>query len=193
MNKLESLLQGWVQKAAERRWLPTLCALLAALGTLTAAFPVTIVVLPAVLLAPTRWGRIALAAALGSSLGATALVEIVHLLGLPQLETWFPQLLLESHWVEVRDWVETYGILSLFLIMASPLPQTPVLIFIGMSGQAILPVLIAVFCGKVLKYAGLAWLASHFPKAFPRWQAFLCTPSPVPLSTEAKEHHAEKH
>jgi membrane protein YqaA with SNARE-associated domain len=161
-------LQSQIQKAAERRWLLPACALLAAAGTLTAAFPVTAIVVPAVLLVPLRWRGVAFTCALGSTLGALALIEIVHSFGWSQLEVWFPQLTSHANWQNVQNWIDEYGVLSLFLIAASPLPQTPALILFGIAGDHFLSVFIAVFAGKMLKYSIFAWLTSHFPDRFLR-------------------------
>lgn len=64
---------------------------LASGGTITAAYPVTAVVVPATLLAPGRWRQITMVTALGSALGGTALVIALHHLGWAQIYDRFPE------------------------------------------------------------------------------------------------------
>lgn len=163
-------LQEQIHSAAERSWLLPVCGLLAALGTLTAAFPVTAIVVPAALLVPLRWRSIALVCAVGSSLGATVLIEIVHHFGWNQLELWFPQMTSHEHWQTMQTWLDTYGVVSLFLVAASPLPQTPALIFFGIAGDHLGAIFLAMLAGKLLKYGVFAWLTSHFPERFLRFK-----------------------
>lgn len=156
----------WITLLSNTRWLDPLCGVLAFLGTLTAAFPVTAVVIPATLLVPRHWLWIALSCALGSALGATLLVEMVHSLGLAQLTEWFPHVFAHQDWQQMSAWVDEYGLLSLFIIAATPLPQTPALIFFGLAGHDGWFLTFAMLAGKTLKYGVTAWLASHFPERF---------------------------
>jgi membrane protein YqaA with SNARE-associated domain len=164
--KIAATLQQWIQAALERGWLLPICALLSGLGTFTAAFPVTAIVLPAALLVPERWRWIAFSCALGSAIGATALVEFTHSIGLAQLNHWFPHLLAHQNWQGVQAWIDDYGSFSLFLIAATPLPQTPALILFGIAGHNGFVVFTAMLAGKILKYGLTAWLASRFPERF---------------------------
>jgi membrane protein YqaA with SNARE-associated domain len=164
--RIATSLQRWIQEALERGWLLPICTLLSCLGTFTAAYPVTAVVLPAALLVPERWRWIAFSCALGSSIGATSLVELTHSIGLAQLNQWFPHLLAHQNWQDVQAWIDDYGSFSLFVIAATPLPQTPALILFGIAGQNGFVVFTAMLAGKILKYGLTAWLASRFPERF---------------------------
>ena len=59
-----------------------------------------------------------------------------------------------------------HGPLALFLIAASPLPQTPALIFFAIAHHDYPAVFVAMLAGKIIKYGLFAWLASHFPERF---------------------------
>lgn len=135
-------------------------------GTLTAAYPVTAVVVPAVLLVPKRRVSIAMTTALGSAIGATLLVVVFHHLGWAQAYQRFPELVTHKTWREVVAWVSNYGPGALFLIAVSPLPQTPALIFFAIARQDYFVVFVAMLCGKVIKYGLFAWAASRFPERF---------------------------
>jgi membrane protein YqaA with SNARE-associated domain len=156
-RRLDRLL---AKSAADARFF-WICMVAALAGTMTAAYPVTAVVVPAVLLAPQRWRRIAAVTAVGSALGATLLVFALHNLGWNWVYERFPQLARDPTWIDVMDWAARYDALALFLIAASPLPQTPALIFFSIAGHDHLVVFVAMFCGKLLKYGLFAWLASR--------------------------------
>lgn len=153
------------QAATGTAFLPA-SGVLSFLGTVTVAYPVTGVVIPAALLRPFQWQLITLVCALGSGLGATLLAEAAHLWGLAQLEAWFLLTPDASGWQEALDWVGHYGIFSLFLVAASPLPQTPALLLLGVAGHSIPGMFAALFLGKVIKYGAVAWFSSRFPSRF---------------------------
>lgn len=142
------------------------CLLLALAGTFSAAYPVTAVVVPASLLAPGRWRQIAVTTALGSALGATLLVIVCHHLGWSQVYQHFPELADNVHWGEVMAWVSHYGLLALFVIALSPLPQTPAQIFAGIIRHDYIGVFIVMLAGKFFKYGTYAWLVARFPERF---------------------------
>lgn len=164
MPFFQDRLRPVLQRTVSSSGFTAVCALLALLGTLTAAYPVTAVVVPAVLLAPGRWKGVSLACALGSALAATALVVAFHHMGWNQVYAYFPQLQTDSQWQQVMQWGEDYGIWALFLIAISPLPQTPALILLASSHQDYAPIFLAMLGGKILKYGFFAWLARHFPE-----------------------------
>ena len=133
LPKLEGLLQRLLRRAAEGHGFLLTCAGLALAGTVSAAYPVTAVVVPAALLAPRRWRQVALFSTLGSALGATLLVAAFHHMGWAQIYDRFPELASHAAWNRIMAWVSHYGTAALFLIAVSPLPQTPALIFFGFT------------------------------------------------------------
>lgn len=164
LPKIEGLLQRLLRYSAEGRGFMLTCAGLALTGTITAAYPVTAVVVPATLLAPRNWRRITLFTALGSALGATVLVLVIHHMGWANLYEHYPQLATHPDWRQVMSWVQRYGIIALFLIALSPLPQTPALIFFGITRQDYIGIFIAMLAGKILKYGLFAWATNRFPE-----------------------------
>lgn len=164
--RLEGTLARLLRRAAEGRGFLVTCALLAFASTATASFPVTAVVLPATLLAPTRWRAITLCCALGSASAATLLVSGFHHLGWSALYERFPEMLTHPQWRRVMDWAERYDLAALFAIAISPLPQTPALVFFGATRHDYAGVALAMFGGKLVKYGVLAWAAARFPERF---------------------------
>lgn len=163
---IEGLLQRLIRKAAAGHGFLIVCMGLSLAGTISAAYPITAVVVSAALLMPARWRRIAAVSALGSALGATVLVLVFHHLGWAQLYAHFPELGNHPTWARIIDWVSGYGPPALFLIAVSPLPQTPALIFFGIARHDYLGVFIAMLAGKAIKYGLFAWAAARFPERF---------------------------
>lgn len=164
--RLEGLLQRLIRDAAEGRAFLLVCMGLSFCGTVSAAYPVTAVVVPAALLGPPRWRQITAMTALGSALGATLLLIVFHQLGWTQLYGRFPELAIHATWRQVMAWVSSYGTVALFLIAVSPLPQTPALIFFGIARHDYLSIFVAMLAGKSLKYGLFAWMATRFPERF---------------------------
>src|ERR1035437_1175794 len=98
LSKIEGLLQRLIRHAAEGHTLLLVCLALSFGGTLSATYPATAVVVPAALLAPHRWRRIAAISAMGSALGATLLVIGFYNLGWEQIYEHFPQLATNATW-----------------------------------------------------------------------------------------------
>lgn len=162
--RLGALLRRALEYAAHGHRLLPMCLVLSFAGTLSAAYPVTAVVVPATLLAAGRWRAISGFSALGSALGATALMYAFHHLGWTQLHEHFPQLATNPTWIRVVEWASSYGVLALFAIAVSPLPQTPALIFLGAAHHDYPSAFLAMLLGKLIKYAAFAWTSSHFPE-----------------------------
>lgn len=163
LPRLEGYLHRVLRWAGDGWRLPWLCLGLAFVGTLTAAYPITSVVVPAVLMAPRRWGVVSLFAALGSSCGALGMMLIAHYLGWSQLYAWFPAMATDPSWLRVMGWTHEYGLLALFAVALLPLPQTPALLALATVPLAYPGAFAAILAGKVLKYLGFAWVASRFP------------------------------
>jgi membrane protein YqaA with SNARE-associated domain len=166
LPRLEGLLQRLIREAAGRHAFLLVCMSLSLCGTVSAAYPVTAVVVPAALLVPYRWRQITAATALGSALGATLLVIVFHHLGWSQLYERFPELATHAAWRQVIAWAADYGAIALFMIAVLPLPQTPALIFFGIARHDYLSIFIAMLAGKSLKYALFARMAARFPERF---------------------------
>ncbi|CAN0503985.1 unnamed protein product, partial [Phaeothamnion confervicola] len=122
--KLEGTLARLLRQTAHGRGFLVMCAALAFAGTLTATFPVTAVIVPAALLMPGRWRAITLVSAAGSAIGATVLVIVLHHLGWATIYERFPEMLSHPTWARIMDWAGQYGVIALFFIAISPLPQT---------------------------------------------------------------------
>lgn len=164
LPRREGRLQRLLRYAAEGNRLLLVCLALAIGGTVSAAYPITSVVVPAVLLVPRRWSRIAAVTALGSAIGATALLVFFHHLGWAQLYARYPELIGHPGWSRVMAWTDDYGILALFAVAALPLPQTPALAVFAIARPDYPSAFLAILAGKLLKYLAFAWLAARAPQ-----------------------------
>ena len=164
LQALEAKLQVWLERANRGHHLLGLAALLSFGGTLTAAYPVTAVIVTAVLLAPRRWLILSLGCALGSALSGALIVGVAHHLGYNEIHHWFPEMTGGELWTQASGWISNYGVWAIFGVGASPLPQMPLLIFFGIVDDRILEAFLALLGGKVLKYSLVAWVTQHFPE-----------------------------
>lgn len=163
MRGMEIFLLRHLRSTARGHGFLAVCLGLALVGTLTAVYPVTAVVVPAALLLPQRWRQVAVFTALGSALGATALVAAFHHLAWTQVYAHFADFSAGAAWDSAAEWVTRYGAFALFLVAASPLPQTPALLVFSMARHDFLIIFIAMLLGKLLKYGLLAWVAACAP------------------------------
>lgn len=164
LDRLEKSLQGWMERANQSNHLLGFCALLSFGGTLTAAYPVTAVVMTGVMLAARRWLTVSLACSLGSALAGAIIVGVCHLLGYNEIHHLFPKLISPETWDEASRWIGEYGVWAIFGVGASPLPQMPLLIFFGIVDDRIVEAFVALFAGKLIKYTLVAWVTQHFPE-----------------------------
>lgn len=164
LQALEIKLQEWLERANRGHHLVGLAAILSFFGTLTAAYPVTAIIVTAVLLSPRRWLILSVACATGSALSGAVVVGVSHLLGYNQIQSWFPEIISVETWNEASRWIGEFGIWAIFGVGASPLPQMPLLIFYGIVDDRIVEAFFALLGGKMLKYGLMAWVTQHFPE-----------------------------
>jgi membrane protein YqaA with SNARE-associated domain len=160
---LQSGLLRALTRRADSRAFPLVVAGAALAAELSMAVPFASLLIAAVLLAPRRWAAIATLASLGAAVGALALYLIFHHLGWNQLFAAYPDVVRSAAWRDATHWLEHYGVVSLLVIAALPVPLTPALMFAAISRLPVVEVVAALWLGKLAKYHAYAWLASRFP------------------------------
>ena len=148
-------------KRAERGSYPIVVGGLAFFATLSMCVPVVPLLTAAVLLSARRWKSIALCAAVGSGAAALVLYVVFHHLGWQRLLGYLPELTRSAKWSQIAGFTDDYGLLALTAIAASPLPQTPALVFVALAELSPLAVFGSIFSGKLAKYGFTAWLAAR--------------------------------
>lgn len=182
LEALEARLQVWLERANRGHHLYIVCLLICFGGTLTAAYPVTAVVLTAVVMAPRRWLWIGLACATGSGISGGLIMLIAHLLGYNEVHALLPETTSGQIWTDASTWISQYGLWTIFAVGVSPLPQMPLLIFYGVVDDRILEAATALWLGKVIKYGIVAWIAQHFPEKLTFFKRIHAKRTPRPLA-----------
>lgn len=160
---LQSGLLRALTRRADSRAFPLVVAGAALAAELSMSVPFASLLIAAVLLAPRRWVSIATWASLGAAFGALVLYLIFHHLGWNQLFAAYPDVVRSAAWRDATHWLEHYGVVSLLVIAALPVPLTPALMFAAISRLPVAEVIAALWLGKLAKYHVYAWLASRFP------------------------------
>lgn len=166
---LEHRVRAALERATGSRGYPFVVGIVAFVLTLSMSVPFASVLVFAVLLRRERWRAITLYSALGSSIGGLLLYLVFHHLGWNQLVAWYPDIAASRSWRDATTWVTRYGAWALFVIAATPLPQTPALAFAAITRLPVPEVLIALLTGKLIKYGVYAWLVARFPEHFKRY------------------------
>lgn len=158
----ERLLRG----VAHSPLLPLLTGALAFVQTLTFSVPVTVMLVPAVLLGRARWKPIVLLTSLGSAAGATLVVMLFHEWGWQKILAVFPAIVESPAWPQVHGWVSEWGVAGLLAVSALPVPQAPALLFFALGDPDAGAILLAMFAGKLIKYGVIARITIVSPERF---------------------------
>lgn len=160
-------LPDWLRRlliaSAAHRYYPLVVASVAFVSTVTFSFPFAVALVPSVLLCRKRWLLIGLLCGVASGCGAAVLVEIFHQLGQAVVLSRFSNLVELESWRLASQWLQNYGVIALLVIAASPIPQTPALLFCALAEVSIPGVFFAVGIGKSIKYVFLAWVTARYP------------------------------
>lgn len=163
-------LPDWIRRvldlSAGHRYYPLVVALIAFISTATFAFPFSIVLIPAVLIAPRRWLMLGLLSGIASGMGGAVLIEVFHYLGKELVISRYPELVDNENWQLVSDWLQNYGLAALAVIAGSPMPQSPAIFMYSFANPSVPGVLVAIAIGKTVKYVFLAWLTARYPARF---------------------------
>lgn len=165
--KLHDKIRSYVtklEKFADRSWYPPLIGILAALDNLVIVIPNDGILVASSMLIPKRWLIFAVCVAIGSTIGAMILSSVVQLQGLPWILDYYPGINETEMWNVTEKFFDEYGLLLVFAIGASPIMQQPVVILAGLANTPLLTLAAAIFSGRMLKFAVMAYLGSHSPK-----------------------------
>ena len=160
---LETSLISSLTRRADEPILPVIVATVAFVATLSMAVPFAPFLALAVLIAPRRWKSITVCSSLGAALGGGLLYLAFHHLGWAGLVAAYPDVMRSQAWLDATRWLSNYGIVTLLIVAATPLPLTPALMVASISRLPATEVLLALWLGKFVKYAAYAWLVSAFP------------------------------
>jgi hypothetical protein len=149
MSLLETHFVSALTRQADQPAFPLVVAGVAVAATLSMSVPFALLV-AAVLMAPRRWRSIALCSSLGAALGAAVLYLAFHHLGWARLFAAYPEVVRSTAWADATRWLSRYGLTSLLVIAALPVPLTPALMFAAISRLSVAEVLLALWLGKLV-------------------------------------------
>jgi membrane protein YqaA with SNARE-associated domain len=165
LQVIETTMRVNLRRAVSARAYPFVVGVVGLILTVS-MLPFASILIGAILLRRDRWREIVLLSSLGSATGGMILYLTVHHLGWNQITAAYPDLMQSKAWSDATRWVSAYGTWALLGIAATPLPQTPALIFIAMLRLPVLEVFVALVLGKLLKYGIYGFLAAKFPDWF---------------------------
>lgn len=142
------------------RWYGPLAGAIAFALTLTASLPYTAILVAALWLTPQRWKALVLFSSFGGALGAIVMIAGFRHVGWAALYAAFPELSASPTWQTVIEAIQAYGVAALGIVAAAPMPQTPALAIAASTRLDPLAVFLALFAGKVVKYAAVTWLVA---------------------------------
>lgn len=187
-NAIESGLVRTLVRRADTRAFPMVVGAVAVAATLSMSVPFASLLVAAVLMAPRRWVAIALWSSLGAALGGSILYLAFHHLGWSRLFAAYPDVVRSVAWQDATRWLSTYGVASLLVMAALPLPLTPALMFAAISRLPVAEVVLALWVGKLAKYLVYAGLASAFPNLWIARAHGRVTTLTAVLGRAGKEH-----
>ena len=166
-QKLHSLMTEYLrllQRYADRFWFAPLIGFLSALDNFVIVIPNEGILISSSMVIPKRWFIFALSVAIGSTLGALALVALVELQGLPYILKIFPGINETSLWAIMLKLFERYGLVFIFFVSITPIAQQPSIILASLANIPLFKLAAAVFLGRSIKFFILAYAATHAPR-----------------------------
>lgn len=166
---LERSLRRALSGSGGKTLFPLLVGVMALGSTVTMSLPFAPILVFAVLLQPARAGRTVLAAALGSAVGGVLLYLMFHHWGWNTVIAKYPELVHGLAWREATAWLSREGVMALGVIAATPLPDTPGLLYAAIAHLSPFAIFLALLAGKLLKFSVYAAAAVKFPERFRDW------------------------
>lgn len=153
---------------AERPWFPAALGFGALIDHFVVFIPVDGLLVSSTLLTPRRWFWLALASAVGSTIGAAMLSYLLATGGEAALAKFLPSLGSAGIWTQSRELFQHYGVYAVALFAASPFAQQPAVIVAALGGTSVPQIALATLVGRTLKSIVYAWVASHAPQYLPK-------------------------
>jgi len=157
----------WVrqlQKYVDRPWYPLVLAGLTFSDLFIVVVPSDGIVVASSAARPKKWFLIGCSMTLGSVLGALLLAALTHAMGESFINWLSPNLLDSEVWIVTTGWFDRWGVWAVFLVAISPLAQQPIILMAAMADMPLPIIGLCVGGGRLIKFLGYAWIASHSPK-----------------------------
>lgn len=161
-KKIEALIQ-YLQHFTDRKWYPPMLGFLALIDYFIIVIPTDGILISSTMLKPKRWVYLAFCVAIGSTIGALLLFYLTQALGLTWILDIYPNINKGQIWILMENFFDQYGLLLVFVIAATPLIQQPVVILAALTQTPLLPFLISILIGRLIKSLIISFIGSHTP------------------------------
>ncbi len=138
-------------------WYPLVLATLVGFDALVVVLPGDLVVALSVLSNPSRWKRIAVVSAVGSTLGSFLLYLLVRHFGTHILEHIAHSGLDLPRWQSARGFFKRWGLFSLALGSILPGGSWPPVVMAGLATDRWTLVLVSLFAGRLTRFLALSF------------------------------------
>jgi membrane protein YqaA with SNARE-associated domain len=155
-RKLQGFIHQW--------WYGPSFLVCCALDQYVVVIPVLGMLVSSVFLAPRRWWGLALWGGIGCWLGVWSLGFLAYDLGLPAIQSYFPDLMATGIWRWAENFFAQHGVWVVFFSGVSPISQQPAVIIAAMAGTSLWQIGAVLLVAKMIKFMGLAYIASHAPQ-----------------------------
>ena len=152
-----------LQNFVGRVWYPPLISILAFLDNLILIVPTDGLLISSCLLKPQRWKSFALLVSIGSTLGAFLLFLVVQNYGISFLNFLYPDFAQAQAWVLTEKFFHLYGLVVIFIVSMTPVPQQPAIVLAGLSDVPVNEMLALLFLGRLIKFYIMAYAGSKAP------------------------------
>lgn len=153
-----------VRRYANRFWFPPLLLVLAILDVLLIIIPIDGILISSSMLIKRRWMPFALSVAIGSTIGALLLVNLVDSYGLHKMLEFYPGFDQGYMWKWTLNFFNQFGLLIVFLMGITPLSQQPILAIAALSDISFFPLALAILISRIIKFCIIAYIATHAPR-----------------------------
>jgi membrane protein YqaA with SNARE-associated domain len=153
-----------LENFVDRPWYPFALAFLTMIDFFVVFIPSDGIIVASVAAKPRKWIVFGVAMAAGSLIGGLLMALLTKHLGQPFIDWLAPGILSSPSWLTTEAWVDRWGFWALFAVAASPLAQQPTILLAAITDMPYFWIGVALGSGRLIKFLGYAWVASHAPK-----------------------------
>jgi membrane protein YqaA with SNARE-associated domain len=153
-----------LERFVDRPWYPFVLAGLTFIDFFVVFVPSDGIVVASTLARPKKWFLVGFSMTMGSLLGGLLMALLTKHYGEPFIDWMSPGLLETQAWHTSEMWVDRWGVWALFGVAVSPLAQQPSIMLAALADMPLTWIGVALGGGRLVKFLGYAWVASHAPR-----------------------------
>jgi len=146
-------------------WMPYMIGMMSGINlfTLVLSAPTALLFCSTVIAQPQRWWQISVVNALGTMVGAAAIVVLIESKGTDYITSLNPDVFASSSWEETQNFMRDYGAVGTALVSALPVVLHPIILFAVLAKMEASIIIGAILIGRILKYCVMARIALVAP------------------------------